>query len=145
MVGEDGSEPHGPRMQDGLMAQAAKTSMPMDNLDAFADGDVSEDGKEGEDGWEGRLAVDDEEGDIVDLEAVGQVAYARTASIGVCYDNDLVSTVDEFLALGGWVSPRKGLLAARVLTLDSWYMWLSTPPAFHKRPSFSRQSHVSPG
>jgi len=96
VVGEDGSEPHGPRMQDGLMAQAAKTSMPMDNLDAFADGDVSEDGKEGEDGWEGRLAVDDEEGDIVDLEAVGQVAYARTASIGVCYDNDLVSTVDEF-------------------------------------------------
>lgn len=87
-------------MQYGLMAQAAKTGMSVNNLDAFADGDVPEDGEEGEDGWKGGLAVDDEEGHVVDLEAIGQVAYTRTASVGVCYDNDLVSTVDEFLAMG---------------------------------------------
>ena len=101
VVRKDCPQAHCPRMQDGLMAQAAKTSMSMDNLNALANYDIAEDGKEGEDGGKGRLAVDDEKGNVVDLEAVGQVAYALSAGIGVCDDYDFMSAVDEFLGLSG--------------------------------------------
>ena len=67
------------------------------NLYALADDNVAKDREEGEDGREGRLAVDDEEGDVVDFEAVGQISDACSASVGVRNDNDLVSAVDEFL------------------------------------------------
>ena len=75
------------------------------DFDALADYNVAEDGEEGEDGRKGRLAIDDEEWDVVDLEAIGQVTNACSASIGMCDDDDLVSTVDEFLSLlegDGW-------------------------------------------
>lgn len=35
--------------------------------------------------------------EVVDLKAVGEVADAGPARIGVRYDDDLVSSVDEFL------------------------------------------------
>ncbi len=54
-----------------------------------------EDGEEGEDGGEGGLAVDDEEGDVVDLEAVGEVADAFAIVMGVGDDDDLVAAVYE--------------------------------------------------
>jgi hypothetical protein len=80
------------------------------DLDALADYYVAEDGKEREDGWKGRLAVDDPEGNIVHLEAVGQVSDALSAGIGVCYDDDFVSAIDEFLdSLGEDIERKLGV------------------------------------
>lgn len=84
-------------MQYSLMAQTTKTGMAMYNLNPLADGDIAKYGEEGEDGWERRLAIDDKEGNVVNLEPVGQVSYACPASVGMCDDNDLVPSIDEFL------------------------------------------------
>ena len=82
--------------------------MSMYNPNALAYDNVAEDGEEGEDGGKGCFAVDDPEGDVVDFEAVGQVAYAFTAGVGVCDDNDFVAAVDEFLAVVRWAVDRGG-------------------------------------
>lgn len=73
-------------------------------LDALADDDIAEDGEEREDGWKGRLAVDDEEGHVVDFKAVGKVAHTCTAGVGMRNHNHLVAPIDEFLVLfsAGW-------------------------------------------
>lgn len=124
VVGEDGPQAHSSRMQYSLIAQAAETGVAVHYLNPFADHDVPEDGEEGEDGREGCLAVDDEEGHVVDLEAVRQVSHACPASVGMCDDYHLVSSVDEFL--NGVKTVKDSDIST--LTLDSWYMWLSTPP-----------------
>lgn len=67
----------------------------MDDVDLLPYEDVPEDRKKGEDGGKGCRAVDDKEGNVVDLEAIGEVAYAFTVVVGVCYDNDLVAPVNE--------------------------------------------------
>jgi hypothetical protein len=64
------------------------------DANALAYDDVAEYGEEGEDGREGGFAVYHPEGDIVDLQAIGQVANASSASIGVCNDDYFVATVD---------------------------------------------------
>jgi hypothetical protein len=97
VICKDGPQAHGPGMQNSFVAQATKASMAMYDLDSFADHNVAEDGKEGEDSGERRLAVDDQEGDIVDLEAICKVSHACSASVGVSDDNDLVAPIDEFL------------------------------------------------
>lgn len=99
VVGENCSQAHCARMQNGFMAKAAKTGVSMDNLDALADDNVAEDGEKGEDGGKGGLAIDDPEGNVVDLKSIGQVSHAFSAGVGVGDDNDFVPTVDEFL---GW-------------------------------------------
>lgn len=71
--------------------------MAMDNLNLLADDNVTENGKEGEDSREGGLAVDDKEGNVVDLEAIGQVAHTSAAFILMGDDNDLVAAINEFL------------------------------------------------
>jgi hypothetical protein len=81
------------------MAQAAKTGMSVDNLNALADYDIAEDGEKGEDGGKGSLAIDDPKGDVVDLESIGKVSYTLSAGIGMGDDDYFVSTVDEFLGL----------------------------------------------
>ena len=68
----------------------------MDDLYTLTNHNVAEYREEGEDGGEGRLAIDDEEGDVVDLEAIGEVADACAAFVGVGYDYDLVAAIDEF-------------------------------------------------
>jgi hypothetical protein len=78
------------------------------DFDAFAYDDVSEDREEGEDGGEGGLAVDYEEGDVVDFEPVGQISHACSSLVGMSDNNDFVATVNEFLILSGW-SCRQGL------------------------------------
>lgn len=70
--------------------------MTMDNLNLFANDDVPEYWKEGEDSRERRLAVDDEEGNVVDFEAIGEISDPRAASVGMGDDHDLVTAVDEF-------------------------------------------------
>lgn len=99
VVSKDGPQAHRARMQYSLVAEAAETSMSMHNLNAFADYDITKDGKKGEDSREGCLAVDDPKRNIVDLESIGQVPDAFAAGVGVCNDDDFVSTVYEFL---GW-------------------------------------------
>jgi len=94
VIREDRPQPHSPRMQYGLMAQTTKTGMAVYDADVFANDDVSEYGKEGEDGRKGGFAVYDPEGDVVDFQAVGQVANASPASVGVCYDDYFVAAVD---------------------------------------------------
>ena len=76
--------------------------MAVHDLDAFADEDLAQDGEGGEDGGEGGLAVHDPVREVVDLDAVGEVADAGAAgvigcAIGVGDDDDFVATVDEFL------------------------------------------------
>jgi len=69
----------------------------MDYLDSFADHDIPEYGKEGEDGRKSRLAVDDEKWHVIDLEAICEMSYACSASVGMSDDNHLVAAIDEFL------------------------------------------------
>jgi hypothetical protein len=95
------------------MAQTAQTSMAMNYLNALAYYNVPEDGEEGEDGRERRFAVDNEEGDVVDLEAVCQVADACSTSIGVGDDNDLVAAINEFLEV---VRMQRGMSACRSIS-----------------------------
>lgn len=70
--------------------------MAMHDLNFFPQNNISEYGEEGEDGGEGGFAVDDEKGDMVDFETVGQVAHAGSAGVGVGDDDDFVAAVDEF-------------------------------------------------
>ncbi|KAK5001218.1 hypothetical protein LTR28_012879, partial [Elasticomyces elasticus] len=72
--------------------------MAVNNLDALTNENVAEDRKEREDGREGCLAIDDHERHVVDFQAVGEVANARSAGVGMGDDDDLVATIDEFLA-----------------------------------------------
>jgi hypothetical protein len=98
VIREDSPQTHCSSVQYGLVTQAAKTSMAVYDFDSFANYNVAEDGEEREDGWEGRFSVDDEEGDVVDFEAICEVPHTCSAGIGVSDDNYLVATVDEFLA-----------------------------------------------
>lgn len=97
VVGEDGADAHGAGVQRGLPAHAAQGGVAVDDVDVLADDDVAEDWEEGEDGGQGGGAVDDPEGHVVDLEAVGQVAHALAVFVGVRDDDDLVAAVDEAL------------------------------------------------
>ena len=96
MIGKDGSQAHSARMQDALVAETTETAMTMDNFNLLTNADVAEDGETGKDGGERGLAVDDEKGDVVDLEAVGEIANALAVVVGVRDDDDLVAAVDEF-------------------------------------------------
>lgn len=79
------------------MAKTTETGMTMNNLDLLPNDDVSKDRKEGKDGGEGGLAVDDKERDMVDLEAVGEVADSSAAFVCVGDDDHLMSPINEFL------------------------------------------------
>lgn len=78
------------------MAKRAETPMAMDDFNLLADADIPQYGEEGEDGGEGRRSVDDEEGHVVDFEAVVEVANALAVVVGVGDDDDFVASVDEF-------------------------------------------------
>lgn len=89
-------QPHRPAVQDGLVGHGAQRRVAVHDLDALADEDVPQHGKQREDGGEDGAAVNDEEGDVVDLEPVGEVAHARAVAVGVGDDDDLVAAVNEF-------------------------------------------------
>ena len=82
------------------MTKTAKTSMAMYDFDLLSDYDVPENGEERKDGREGGLSVDDQKWNMVDLQAIGEVADSSTASVGMRYYNDFVASVDEFLRNG---------------------------------------------
>jgi hypothetical protein len=104
---------------DGLETEATETAMTVYNVDLLADHNVPEYGEEGEDSREGGFAVNDEEGYVVDFEAVGEIADACAASVCVGYYYDFVTTVNEFLPS---VSNASTSRLWYELTLDSWYM-----------------------
>jgi hypothetical protein len=87
-------------------------------FDALADHNVAEDGEEREDGRKRGLSVDDQEGNIVDLQAICKVPYTSPTSVGMSDDNHLVAAIDEFLNLVRAV--KNGSACRR--TLESWYM-----------------------
>lgn len=95
VVGKDGPQTHGARVQNRLIAETAQAAVSMDNLNLLADANVAKDGEERKDGGEGRLAVDAEKRDVVDLEAVGEVAHAFAVVGRVRDDDDLVPAVNQ--------------------------------------------------
>lgn len=97
MVGEDSSKAHGSRVEDSLTTEATETGMAVDNLNLLSNHDIAENREEGKDGREGRFSVDHEEGDVVDLEAIGEVPNTRAALVCVCDDDHFMSSVDQFL------------------------------------------------
>lgn len=97
MIREDCPQSHGTSVQYSLVAQTAKASMAVNNLDSLAYNNVAKHWKEGEYGGEGGLAVDNEERHVVDLKAIGEVPHTCPTGICVSDDYDLVSSIDEFL------------------------------------------------
>ena len=98
MIRKHRPQPHSPSMQNRLMAQTAQTGMPMHNLNLLPQHDIPENRKKGKHGRERGFSVNDKEGHVVDLEAVGEIADAGAAFVGVGDDDDFVAAVDE---LGG--------------------------------------------
>ena len=86
-------------MEDRFVTEIAKTGMSMDYLDLLSYDNVAEQWEEGEDGRKGGLAVNGPERHIVDFEAIGKVSDPRSSLECVGYDDDFVTTIDEFLAV----------------------------------------------
>ena len=84
-------------MQNRLVAETTQTLVAMHNLNLLANYNVAKHGEEGEHRRHGRLAVDYEEGDVVDLEAIGKVTHAGAAFVGMGDYDDLVAAVYKFL------------------------------------------------
>lgn len=70
--------------------------MAVDDLDAFAEDNGSEDREEGEDRWEGGFAVNNEEGHVVDFQAIGEISHACSSLVRVSDDDHFMASVDEF-------------------------------------------------
>lgn len=97
VVCEDSSQTHGARMEDSFSTEATQTSMAMDNINLLSDDDIAEYWEKGEDGGECRFAVDDKEGNVVDLQSIGEITHTRTALISMGNNDDFVTPIDEFL------------------------------------------------
>jgi hypothetical protein len=79
------------------MAETAQAGMSMDDFDLFPDYNVPKYGKEGEDRWHGRFAVDDEEWNMVNLEAIGEVMNSGAPFVRVSDDNNFMASINELL------------------------------------------------
>jgi hypothetical protein len=97
VVGKDCAQSHRSRMENGFSTEATETSMAVHNLNLFANHDIAEYGKERKDSREGSFAVDDEEGDVVDFQAIGEVADSCSTFVRMRDYDDFVSAVDQFL------------------------------------------------
>lgn len=97
VIGEDSSQTHRAGVEDGFSTEAAETGMAMDDFDLFANDNVAENREEREDRREGGLAIDDEEGNVIDLKSVGEISDTGSTFVGMCDDDNLVSSIDQFL------------------------------------------------
>lgn len=96
VVGEHSPQSHRPRMQNSLMAQTTQTRMSMHNLNLFPQHNVPKDREEAKHCWKGRGSIDDQKWDMIDLDAVCEVADAGSSFVCVCDDYDFVPAVYEF-------------------------------------------------
>ena len=80
-------------MKYGFMTHATQTCVAVHNLNLFSDNDITEDWEEGEHRRHSRLAIDYEERNMVDLQAIRQVSNPSSTFVSMCYDNDLMPTV----------------------------------------------------
>ena len=99
MVRKHGPQTHCARMKYGFMAETAQAGVSVHNLNLFPDDNVSEHGKEGKDRGHGRLSVYNEEGHMVDLEAIGEIPHSGSSFVCMGNYDDFVATIDEFLDL----------------------------------------------
>lgn len=67
----------------------------MYNLNLFAYNNVPKDREEGEDRWHSRLAINDEERYMVDLQSICEITNARSALISMCNDNHFMAPIDK--------------------------------------------------
>jgi len=119
MVCKNCAESHGAGVQDTLMAEAAETGMAMHNFDLFSDYDVPEDGEEGKNRGHGRLSVNDEEWNMINLEPIGKIMHPSSSFICMRDDDDFVSSVNKFLISS---QPLVWRMSRSRQTLESWYM-----------------------
>jgi hypothetical protein len=82
-------------MKNSLVTKTAETSVAVDNLYLFSDDDIPKDWEKGEDGGHRRFPIDDQKGDMVDFETVGQVVNSCPALIGMSYDNNFMSSINQ--------------------------------------------------
>lgn len=99
------------------MTETAQTSVPVNDLDLFANNYIPEYGEEGKHRRHGRLAIYNEKRYMVDLEAIGQVSNPGASFVGMSDDNDFMPTIDEFLAPNEYYV---GHTRSRILTVDNW-------------------------
>lgn len=96
MIRKHRPQPHSPSMQYGLMTQTAQACMPMHDFDLLSEYNIPKYRKERKDSRESGFSIDDEERNMVDLEAVRKVSNAGSSFIRMSDDDDLVAAVDEF-------------------------------------------------
>jgi hypothetical protein len=84
-------------MKDSFPTEAAQTGVSMNNVNLLSNHNVSEYGKERKNGRECCFAVDNEEGNVVDLQSIGEVTDSGASFVCMRDDNDFVPSIDEFL------------------------------------------------
>lgn len=99
VVRENSPQAHSPCMQNRFMTETAQAGVPVHYVNLFADNDVSEYGEEGEDRRHSRLAVYDEEGNVVDLESIGEVPDSGAPLVCMGNDDHFMAAINEFLRL----------------------------------------------
>jgi hypothetical protein len=97
MIREDGPQTHGARMKDSFSTEATQTGVSMYNVNLLSNDDIPEYGEERENGRECCFAVDNEEGNVVDLQSIGKVTDSGASFVCMCDDDYFVSSVDKFL------------------------------------------------
>ena len=73
--------------------------MTMYDLDLLSDDNVAEYGKERKDGWKSCLAVDNEKGDVKDLQSIGEITNSGSTLVCMSDDDHFVSTINQFLKM----------------------------------------------
>lgn len=83
-------------MKNAFMTQRTQTAMSVHNLNLLPNTNIPQNRKKREDSRKRGLAIDDEEGYVVDFESVCEVADAFAVIMGVGDDDDLVAAVYQF-------------------------------------------------
>lgn len=99
VVCENSAQAHSPSMKDSFMAETAQARVAVDDVNLLADDNVPEDGEKGEDGRHCRLAVYNNERDVVDLEPIGKVSDPGAPFVCMGNDDHFVAAVNKFLRL----------------------------------------------
>lgn len=83
----------------------------MYNLNLLSNYNVAKNWEERENRGKRAGAVDDKERNVIDLEAIREIPHTSATFVCMCYDDDLMPSVDE---LGGELVN---------MTLDSAWLW----------------------